>query len=54
MQNNAYDEFSEWSEDYLNDIEFDDEKIKSLNLLLVKWFDENASQPSFYQAGIDV
>ena len=54
MQNNAYDEFSEWSEDYLNDVEFDAEKIKSLNELLEKWFYENASQPTFWQAGKDV
>ena len=54
MQGRACDEFSEWSEDYLNDVEFDDEKLKSLNELLEKWFDENASQPTFYQAGKDV
>jgi hypothetical protein len=54
MQNRAYEEHSEWSEDYLSDVEFDDEKIKSLNLLLEKWFDENASQPTFYRAGKDV
>ena len=33
---------------------FDEEKIKSLNELLEKWFDENASQPTFWQAGKDV
>lgn len=54
MQNRACDEFSEWSDDYLNDVEFDAEKIKSLNELLEKWFDENASQPTFWQAGKDV
>ena len=54
MQGRACDEFSEWSEYYLNDVEFDDEKIKSLNELLEKWFDENASQPTFCQAGKDV
>lgn len=54
MQERSYDEFSEWSEGYLNDIEFDEEKIKSLNELLEKWFDENASQPTFWQAGKDV
>ena len=51
MQGRAYEQHSEWSEDYLSDVEFDDEKIKSLNLLLEKWFDENALQPTFYQAG---
>lgn len=51
MQERSYEEFSEWSEDYLNDIEFDEEKIKSLNELLEKWFDENAIQPAFWQAG---
>lgn len=54
MQSRAYEEHSEWSEDYLSDIEFDEEKIKSLNELLEKWFDENASQPTFWQAGKDV
>ena len=54
MQCRAYDNFSEYSEDYLSDIEFDEEKIKSLNELLEKWFDENASQPAFWQAGKDV
>lgn len=54
MQNRACDEFSEYSDGYLNDIEFDDDKIKSLNSLLEKWFDENAAQPSFWQAGKSV
>ena len=51
MQVRASDEFSEWASDYLNDIEFDKEKIKSLDKLLKSWFDENAKQPNFYQAG---
>ena len=54
MQERAYDEFSEWSEDYLIDIEFNDEKIKSLNSLLEKWLDENATQPIFWQAGKNI
>lgn len=51
MQCRAYDGHSEWSEDYLSDVEYDDEKIKSLNALLEKWFDENSSQPTFWKAG---
>ena len=54
MQCEAYDGHSEWSEDYLSDIEYDDEKIKALNALLEKWFDENASQPRFWKAGEEV
>lgn len=54
MQGRAYDEFSEYSDGYLNDVKFDDEKIKQLNHLLEKWFDENASQPTFYQVGKNI
>ena len=51
MQNSASDNYSEWADDYLNDVEFDNEKLKSLSDLLSKWFDENAKQPLFFQSG---
>ena len=50
MQNRASDEFSDYADDYLNDVEFDDEKINSLNSLLKDWFDRNSGQPYFWQA----
>ena len=54
MQNKASDEFSEYSDDYLNDVEFDDVKMKSLNDILEKWFDENSEQPAFWQSGKEI
>lgn len=54
MQNKASDEFSEYADDYLNDVEFDDVKIKSLNSILEKWFDENSTQPTFWQSGKEI
>lgn len=50
MQNKASDEFSEYADDYLSDVEFDEEKIKSLSALLEEWFDKNADHPTFYQS----
>lgn len=50
MRDRACDEFSEYADDYLSDIEFNEEKIKSLNTLLEEWFDKNADYPTFYQS----
>lgn len=46
-----WDEYSEWSDSYLYDVEYDENKIKSLDELIKNWFIENAQQPTFYQAG---
>lgn len=54
MQNRASDEFSEWADDYLNDVEYDKEKLAELNLLIANWFSSNAKEPDFYQAGEEV
>lgn len=50
IQNRAYDEYSEFSENYLDDIYFDQSKINSLDTLITNWLNENSEQPSFYQA----
>ena len=54
MQNRASDEFSEWADDYLNDVEYDKEKLAELDLLIANWFSSNAKEPDFYQAGEEV
>ena len=54
MQNRASDEFSEWADDYLNDVEYDKEKLAELDLLIANWFNSNAKDPDFYQAGEEV
>jgi len=54
MQNRASDEFSEWADDYLNDVEYDKVKLAELDLLIANWFSSNAKEPDFYQAGEEV
>ena len=54
MQNRASDEFSEWADDYLNDVECNKEKLDELDALITNWFSSNAEQPNFYQAGEEV
>ena len=42
----AYNEVSEWCEGYLNAIP--KEKLEQLNELILKWFDKNIEQPTFF------
>lgn len=50
FEQNAYDNFSEYAEDYLGDIFANKDKCKELELLVSDWLDKNAQQPSFYQS----
>ena len=45
MQENAYDNHSEFAEDYLQDLS--DEKVKELETLISEWLDKNVNV-SFY------
>ena len=51
MQNRAYEEGREYADDYLNDVEYDKEKLADLDKLISDWFNKNSEQPRFYQAG---
>lgn len=42
----AYDKVSEWCEGYLDAIP--KEKLEQLNELILKWFNENVEQPTFF------
>ncbi len=42
----AYDKVSEWCEGYLDSIP--KEKLEQLNELVLKWFNENVEQPTFF------
>jgi len=46
MKEYAYEDFDDFSDTYLDDI--DALKIKRLNRLLINWFNKNAKQPTFY------
>ena len=47
MQNYAYDEFDEYSENYLKEITKEQEE--ELNSLIANWFDKNATEPNFHR-----
>lgn len=46
MQNNAYDEFDEYADGYLDEITKEQEE--ELINLIADWFDKNAHKPNFY------
>ena len=48
MQNNAYSE-SEYADDYLNEIEKNDEKLSELSSLIEEWFNKNAKVPNYLE-----
>ena len=51
MQCQAEDVAGEWAEDYTTDLYYDEIKKKELFNLILKWFDTNLDQPTFYTAG---
>ena len=51
MQCQAEDVAGEWAEDYTTDLYYDEVKKKDLFNLILKWFDTNLDQPTFYTAG---
>ena len=51
MQCQAEDVAGEWAEDYTTDLYYDEVKKKELFNLILKWFDANLDQPTFYTAG---
>lgn len=51
MQCQAEDVAGEWAEDYTTDLYYDEVKKKELFNLILKWFDTNLDQPTFYTAG---
>jgi len=46
MQDRALDNYNEWADDYLTDLTH--EKVKQLESVIVKWFEENSKKPRFY------
>ena len=51
LQCRAEDVAGEWAEDYTTDLYYDEVKKKELFNLILKWFDTNLDQPTFYTAG---
>ncbi len=51
MQCQAEDVAGEWAEDYTTDLYYDEVKKKELFNLILKWFDTNLDQPTFYTHG---
>lgn len=45
----AYDEYGEWSEEYLTEVSNNKEKSEEFKKLIVNWLSENAESPGFYR-----
>lgn len=48
IASSAYDEYSEYADDYLSEVIYDKNKAKELEELITDWLNKNAEQPSFY------
>ncbi|QHJ79203.1 MAG: hypothetical protein [Caudoviricetes sp.] len=46
----AGDEFSEYSEGYLDDVMLDEAKYQELGEIVSDWLDKNSAQPTFFQS----
>ena len=50
IQEQAYSEYSEYSDGYLEDVCYDLEKLKELENIISDWLNTNAEAPTFYQS----